>query len=354
MNASANLRRSYIRTSVLIPVPPAGDDSGDSSVKRRTLWPQGVEGDNAQRQQVVQTLDYRDYQARCVEQRDDSMPPPIKDYSLEDSTVEVEKSGSSRVRRMFTIFPYRDMSWVVTIMFVVGSSLFVAHAIMGLLPFINPALTTAPIVQPATILAGSCIFVVGGLCGLFAAFNANRGTLETSEGKSLEGGPNVVYRPALIGSAAWIWIPSMGHICALLKVLPFKAGLVLQLGGTILSISAVTGMPGVLDPRNFFLTQMLTFLPQVIGGSMFFVANCTLMIFAQEVWYKPNFGSGEWQGACSNAIGSAGLALTGVLLLQGNFPGASVVAFPAAFALLTGSVIQWYGLMEFHATRWAS
>ncbi|KAK2012845.1 hypothetical protein LZ32DRAFT_605166 [Colletotrichum eremochloae] len=357
MNASANLRKSYIRTSVLIPIPPTGPDAGDSTLKRRTLRAQAPEVDDAQRQRIVQTLDYLEYQTRCAMDREGSMPSPIKEYSLGNSTVEVQGSRGSQAKRMLTIYPFKDMNWVVTMFFVVGSIVFVINGALGLLPVINPALafpTLTTVALPATILMGAAMFMTGGILAVFAAFNANRGTLELTGGKSIEGDTNFVYRPALIGSPAWVWIPKAADVAALLRTLPFQAGLMQLSGGSILSVAAVAGIPGLIDPNDLALTQTLVFMPQVIGGSMFFVANFALMIFAQDVWYKPKFGSGEWLGATWNAFASSGFAITGGLLLLGDFSGASVVSFVASSAFLIGTIIQWYVLMEFHATPWAS
>ncbi|KAK1963008.1 hypothetical protein LY78DRAFT_585570 [Colletotrichum sublineola] len=357
MNASANLRSSYIRTSVLIPIPPTGPDAGDSTLKRRTLRAQAPEVDDAQRQQIVQTLDYLEYQTRCAMDREGSMPSPIKEYSIGNSTVEVQESRGSQAKRMLTIYPFKDMNWVVTMFFVVGSIGFVINGALGLLPIIDPALafpTLTTVAQPVTILIGAALFMTGGILALFGAFNANRGTLELAGGKSIEGDTNFVYRPALIGSPAWVWIPTAADVAGLLRTLPFKAGMLQLCGGSILSVSAVAGIPGVIDRSDLALTQTLIYMPQVIGGSMFFVANVALMIFAQDVWYKPKFGSGEWLGTACNAFASSGFAITGGLLLLGNFSGASVVSFVGSSSFLTGAIIQWYLLMEFHATPWAS
>ncbi|KAK2052600.1 hypothetical protein LY76DRAFT_598482 [Colletotrichum caudatum] len=357
MNASANLRKSFIRTSVLVPVPPAGSSLDDSTIRRRTLWPQAPEIDNEQRQWIVQTLEYIEYNTRCAVERENSLHSPIEKYSLENSTVEVQGSRSTQASRMFTIYPYKDMNWVVTMLFVLGSIVFLINAALGLLPFIDPALafpTLATVALPSTILISASMFMTGGILGMFAAFNADRGTLEKTGDKSAEGGASVIYRPALIGSPAWVWIPSAADAAAVLRTLPFQAGMMQLLGGSILYISAVASVPGLLDPNDLALTQTLVFMPQVIGGSMFFVANSALLIFAQDAWYKPKFGSGEWQGALWNAFGSSGFALTGVLLLRGDFFGASLMGFAGSFFFLVGSVIQWYVLMEFHATPWAS
>ncbi|KZL85082.1 integral membrane protein [Colletotrichum incanum] len=357
MNASANLRKSYIRTSALVPIPPVAPKLGDSTIKRRTGGSHGIEVDDIKRQRIVQTLDYLEYRTRCAIEREDCLPSPLKEYPLENSTVEVQGSRSSQVKRMLTIYPYKDMNWVVTMLFVVGSVVFVINAALGLAPFLDPSLafpTLATVALPSTILIGATMFMSGGILGVFAAFNADRGTLEKSDIKSIEGGANIIYRPALIGSQAWVWIPSAVDAAAVLRTVPFQAGLMQLSGGLILSIAAVAGIPGLLDPNNLFMTQALVFMPQVIGGSMFFIANFALMVYAQDSWCKPKFGSAEWQGALWNAVGSSGFAVTGLLLLQNDMFVASIISFAGSSAFLIGSIIQWYVLMEFHATPWAT
>ena len=192
------------------------------------------------------------------------------------------------------------------------------------------------------------MFITGGVLGVFAAFNADRGIIEKPDVKSIDGSSPAIYRPALIGSEAWIWIPSAADVASLLRTAPFVAGLVLLSGGVILSTSAVASIPGILDPMNLFLTQALVFTPQVIGGSLFFVANLALVMETQERW------ASDWQGAAWNALASAGFVITGILLLGDKILEASVVSFVASFSFLIGSVLQWYSLMEYHATPWAA
>ncbi|KAF5523523.1 hypothetical protein CGCA056_v005739 [Colletotrichum aenigma] len=352
MNASANLRASRIRTSILVPVqaPPR---LNNHALPSRTT---GIEVCSGERRRIVQTLDYLEYRVRCDMDREASLPSPIKEYTIEDA-IEVETSKRSQVARMFTIYPYKDMNWIVTMLFVVGSIAFVINAGFGLFPLLDPSLgfeTLATVAIPGTILIGASMFMTGGILGIFAAFNADRGTLEKSDTKSVDGDAPAIYRPALVGSEAWVWIPSAADFAALLRTVPFQAGLVMLSGGIILSTAAVAGFPGVLDPTNLFLLQALVFMPQVIGGSLFFLANTALLIQTQERWFKPRFWASDWQGAAWNTMASAGFIVTGVMLLTNEMFGSAVVSFIASTAFLVGSIIQWYALMEFHSTSWAA
>ncbi|TLD21049.1 hypothetical protein PspLS_09257 [Pyricularia sp. CBS 133598] len=389
MNAAAAARASIIRTS-MVPIPAGFAYSNDVESMQRPP-PQGMQGRDVgprrraaenpsddvsaeERQRVIQVLDYLEYKARCDFERQqqeqqqqrpeqksgfynagpndsfDSLnkPPP-------DVVVEVDSSSRGRIVRMFTIFPYRDMSWVVNMGFVTGSIIFVINAILGVLPIIDPTLafpTLTTVALPTTILMGACFFLVSGCLGFVAAFNANRGTVEVPI-KGAMSGAN--YRPALIGSESWVWIPSGPDFAKIAQTFPFQAGVFQLTGGMILSISAFAGIPGLLNPEeNLTLFQGLVFLPQVIGGSMFVFANIVLTIFVQDRWYKPKPSSADWQGGFWNAVGSTGFAITGVLLLLGDNNGAGWTSLYGSTAFLMGSVIQLYALMEFHPTPWAA
>lgn len=357
-----------LRTSVLIPIPGRPehyshkDDSPDTE-------PGGIQVPESERRRVIQTLNYLEYRIRSDIQKESSLRKE-DEQGHTISAVEVAPTALSQATRMFTIFPYKDMNYIVTMLFVVGSIAFVINAGFGLFPLLDPRLafdTLATLAIPATIMLGACMFLTGGFLGVFAAFNADRGTLENTttaatSAKSIDdddegnerGNGHAIYRPALIGSEAWVWIPSAADVVPVLRTVPFQAGLVMLSGGMILSTSAVASIPGVLDAQNIFLLQVLVFLPQVIGGTLFFLANAALVIESQERWYSPRFWSSEWQGAVWNTIASAGFAITGVLLLENLLLEAAVVSFVASSAFLIGSIFQWYALMEYHATPWAA
>ncbi|TLS27952.1 hypothetical protein PpBr36_02007 [Pyricularia pennisetigena] len=391
MNAAAAARASIIRTS-MVPIPAGLAYSNDVESIQRPPPTQGMQGRDVgprrravenpsddvspeERRRVIQVLDYLEYKARCDYERQqqhqqqqpssgqksgfytagpndsvDSLnkPPP-------DVVIEVDASSRGRIVRMFTVFPYRDMSWVVAFGFVLGSIVFMVNAVLGVLPVIDPALafpTLTTVALPATILLGAVLFLVSGCLGIVSAFNADRGTVEVPI-KGAMSGAN--YRPALIGSESWVWIPSAAIFAKVAQTLPFQAGAFQLTGGMILSVSAFAGLPGLLNPEeNLTLFQALVFLPQVIGGSMFTLANVALTMFVQDRWYKPKPSSADWQGGFWNAVGSSGFAITGVLLLLGDSNGAAWTSLYGSAAFLMGSVIQLYALMEFHPTPWAA
>ncbi|KAF0327725.1 integral membrane protein [Colletotrichum asianum] len=164
MNASANLRASRIRTSILVPVqaPPRLNQRSPAGLNNNAFPSRttGIEVGTGERRRIVQTLDYLEYRVRCDMDREASLPSPIKEYTIEDA-IEIETSRRSQVARMFTIFPYKDMNWIVTMLFVVGSIAFVINAGFGLFPLLEPSLgfeTLATVAIPGTaFLVGSII-----------------------------------------------------------------------------------------------------------------------------------------------------------------------------------------------------
>jgi hypothetical protein len=115
----------------------------------------------------------------------------------------------------------------------------------------------------------------------------------------------------------------------------------------VLSVSGIAGIPGIVDPMSPIF-PILVFWPQVIGGSMFFLANLVLVFCEQERWYKPDPMSAMWQGAFQSAVGGFGFMITGVFLLQGAFLEGGVAGLLGSWTFLIGSLIQWYVLMAYY------
>ncbi|KAL8369592.1 hypothetical protein RB595_000088 [Gaeumannomyces hyphopodioides] len=378
MNAGATLRASIIRTS-MVPVPfdRARSDAWSNDVEGLPRGPartaagsagkegaNGIDVDDGERQRVIGILQYLEYKTQCEWERERGATSVTIDdadsiYNPKGEVlqIDVEASAAGRITRMFTIFPYRDANWIVAVSFVIGSISFTVNAFLGMLPVWYDPTTLGPEIATATVATldgGALLFLTAGMLAIVTALNADRGTLEVPK-KNKEGIVEVKYRPALLGSPSWSWAPPAAQCAAVASTLPFQAGMAQMLGGIILSTSAVAGFPGVLNPmENFFLFQMLVFLPLIIGGSMFFLANLTLMIYIQDAWYKPKPSSADWQGFFWNMVASTGFALTGILLMMGDTPGSAYASLYGSILFLWGSITQWYALMEFHPTGWAS
>ncbi|OTA88165.1 hypothetical protein M434DRAFT_50865, partial [Hypoxylon sp. CO27-5] len=261
-----------------------------------------------------------------------------------------------QLARMFTIWPYRDANWIVAILFVVGSISFVVNAFFTLLTAFAPSTIfpgEAELAVPLTILFGAVLFLSGGTLGLVAGWNADKGTFEPVEYKT-EDGVTKTYKPALLGSNAWSWIPTAADFKAALRTFPFVLTLVQFSGGLILSISIVGGWPGVFAPDDIMSLQIFLFTPLSVGGMLFLFANLSLLIWLQDRWYKPKPSSASWQAAFWSSVGSANFAITGFALFMGDVSTSAIATFIGAWTFLVGSVFQWYDLMAFHPDGWAA
>lgn len=254
------------------------------------------------------------------------------------------ESFSTRVRKMYTIFPYRDPIWLVAVVFAIGSLDLVINACFDLIPQLNPDLqfeTNETIAIPTTVLIGSIFFFVAGIFDTFGALNADRGTIHTDKETQ-----KVTYRPALLGSPEFKWIPSWVKLWNLTMTnLAFQAGLIVLFGGVIFMFAGIVDYPELIsEEAPLFAT--IVFGPQIIHGALFFIANGMLAYSEQERWYKPKWWDADWQGAFLNTVGGFGFMMAGLFLFSENRIAAAVSALLGSWAFLIGSLIRWYVVME--------
>jgi len=253
---------------------------------------------------------------------------------------------SSRVRKMVTIFPYRDPIYLVAVVFALGSLDLVINGFFDLLPRLSPETafeTEETIAVPSTVLIGSILFFAAGIFDTFGALNADRGTLETSK----EDLGAVTYKPALLGTPEFKWIPSRTKFLELASTnLAFQAGLLVLFGGIIFMFAGIVDFPGVIPEESPFF-KLIVFGPQIIHGVIFLVANAMLAFSEQERWFKPKVADPDWQGAFLNSVGGLGFMLAGVFLFARWEESAAVAELAGSVAFLIGSLVRWYVVMEF-------
>ncbi|EOA88204.1 hypothetical protein ACJQWK_01614 [Exserohilum turcicum] len=352
MNASATVRASFIRQarmSIIAPSPiplhprPAQDEKLEAFVQ----------------------VDYIEHRRRCDEERaadtvvfDVEKNAEIKQIHIENtseppSVMDWEEEGTvgTRIKKMVTIFPYRDPIYLVAIIFLLGSVVLTVNAFLDLIPRAARTVISEreeAIVVPATILAGSILFFIAGVFDTFGALNADRGTIGTTKLKP----DKVVYRPALLGTPEFKWIPSWTKLWELTMTdLAFQAGLIVLFGGIIFMFGSILDFPGVV-PEESPLYASIVFGPQVIHGLLFFIANAMLAYSMQDCWYKPKYLDADWQSSVLNTIGGFSFMLAGLFLFQrddtidgGELKSASA-ALVGSWAFLIGSIIRWYVVLE--------
>ncbi|KAI7773611.1 hypothetical protein LA080_010238 [Diaporthe eres] len=281
-------------------------------------------------------------------------------YDIEwNKELEQNQYGSPGFREqlkvMATVYPYRDANWIIAILFIVGSISFAINGCSGLLPLVAP-LTTFPteatLAAPITNAIGAALFVTAGFLTMPAIWNTANSTIEPVSSSSSPSSKfeeqTPTYQPALLSSPSWVWLPSWGMLKDALKTTPFQSGAMQLVAGSVLTTSVVFGFPGVLAPDDLVGLSTFVFTPLLIGGGIFTISNMMPLLFAQERWYKPRFGSAAWQASLWNVIASILFAVAGVLFLSGDTLGGSVASFVGSWAFLIGSVVQWYDMMAFY------
>ncbi|RAR05458.1 integral membrane protein [Stemphylium lycopersici] len=350
MNASATIRASYIRQARMSIIEPA----------RTSLQPRPACDEKLQ---SFVHVDYAQHRDRCnsvrsaesivfdVEKNAEIRKAHIENTYLDltdgTSFMEWEEDSPVRVRlkRMFTVFPYRDPIYLVAIIFLIGSIDLVINASFELLPHSTASAsfeTEETVAAPTTILIGSILFFIAGIFDTFGALNADRGTI----GSTKLDPEHVKYRPALLGTPEFKWIPSWMKVWDLAMTnLAFQAGLVVLFGGVVFMFAGIVDFPGVVSEENPFFSSIV-FGPQVIHGLLFFFANAMLAYSEQERWYKPKIADPDWQSAFLNTVGGFGFAMAGFFLFQGESAGgkgelnAAIAAMVGSWAFLIGSVIR--------------
>ena len=302
MNAAAALRASYIAPLGGPPIS-AGARTPGFDVEARQL-----------RRRTFVAVEYRQYK----EQWDLNRIPTCE--GIYDVPLRVaDPTCGEKIKRMFTFFPYRDANWIIAVLFIAGSLVFIANAFLGLVPFVAPEAVFPGLLElsiPVTTLIGAGHFIIATILTILSSWNADKGTFEPAGGKASDTGTEKVYHPALLGSPQWSWWPTWKDFIAAARTVPFQATMIQFIGGIFLTTAAVFAFPGMIDPEDINALMTFGFLPVAIGGSMLFVANLALLFFAQEKWYKPKPLTASWQGPFWSTVGGFNFMLAGLLLLR--------------------------------------
>ncbi|PVH99291.1 hypothetical protein DM02DRAFT_615152 [Periconia macrospinosa] len=331
MNASATMRNAFIGTSRLSFCQ--ANIGGNPS----TRWPNRQPADPD-----FEAVDYVEYKAsmRAVK---------IEEGPIYDNTCDVKDRGmgkAAKLGKMFTQFPIRDPPYLVSILFFIGSLIFIANSVFGLIPFIAPQWEfphLMDIFYPVTIFVAASTYFAAGIIDMLGAFNAENGIMEIAKNK--RGVPVLEHQPALLGSEEWSW-STCGRFRKLMRSDPnFQAGFFMFCGGMVLNIGAYPTIPGLMDPNSAYFPY-LAFVTLIVGGWIVFVANSVAMFAKQKRWWRLKVTDAGWQGRLWFGLGGIGFMLTGVFLLLAESVMAAWVSLAGNACLLLGSIIVWYDTME--------
>ncbi|KAK9326549.1 hypothetical protein V1520DRAFT_137787 [Lipomyces starkeyi] len=290
---------------------------------------------------------------------------------------------------MFTYYPYWDISYLIGILFTLGSVVWVINSFFAWLPLDDPGTVLTNEVLTGggvTAFIGATIFELGSVLLVLEAMNANhegcfgwavvealQGIAELETGgtllqvirkederdhhynrSSLLGTPTSVSPPSdpmklsdQSDTISWQWLPSLHELRThYMREIGFLASLSQLVGATIFWISGLTALPGINNKMSQGLLDGLYWTPQIVGGTGFIVSGVLFMLETQRNWYVPEPRSLGWHIGLWNLIGAFGFTLCGALGPAYNNSGAqyeaSLATFWGSWSFLIGSVIQWY------------
>ncbi|KAH7045957.1 hypothetical protein B0J12DRAFT_146649 [Macrophomina phaseolina] len=306
------------------------------------------------------------------------------------------------VVRMFTAFPVWDISYLVAVIFTLGSIVWVINAFFVFLPLIRPSSEFHnEILYGGGISAfvGATLFEVGSVLLLLEAVNENRtgcfgwaverllhqGTSNATaqvvqaekhaDSEKAIAGPSVHVRPVvpcdhhhsnrrnLVAPASdpanarkWRWLPSWKELRThYFRELGFLASLIQFVAATIFWIAGFTSLPGIYDHMSSGLTDGVYWTPQIIGGFGFILSGAFFMIETQMTWWKPAPSVLGWHIGFWNLIGGVGFTLCPAFGYDRSSWAqyqASCSTFWGSWAFLIGSVIQWYESLDKHPVEY--
>ncbi|KJZ70261.1 hypothetical protein HIM_10342 [Hirsutella minnesotensis 3608] len=304
-------------------------------------------------------VDWPSFKQECEEQRApsaiiDNYELPIHEVGSEPPLI----SFLGGLKRVCTVYPYRDLQWIVALLFFIGSSAFAVRSLLILVPTMYQETALDDRIKagfPTVTVVGAAILLFGNQMTIFAAFNINRGVEDKDEnieekGQSLTEG----YHPALLGSKEWTWWPPFAELKSDFLLNPaFRAGIMSMLGIWTLTTSAIAGIPGVIhESTREYLLQFRHFVvfPQIVGGGILALAALRLMTLTQSRWYKPAFFSLAWHSSCLNMLGAGFISASGIITL--TVPGARILSALAnmagAWLLLVASFIHLLMVVELY------
>jgi len=295
---------------------------------------------------------------------------------------------------MFSTYPYWDVSYLVAVVFTLGSLVWCINAFFVWLPLVDPSTEFKDEITSGggiTAFIGATIFFFGSLLLMIEAVNENRAdcfgwaleeVLEergmfrlkpdgcihhhqnkhnfVGKGKASEGKPSLDTtmepkdQPTSKSARTWTWWPTWHELTShYFKEVGFLACLAQMIGATIFWISGFTALPPLYDRLTTTSAQNGAYwAPQVIGGTGFIVSGTLFMLETQQKWYLPAPKVLGWHIGVWNLIGGIGFTLCGALGFAATNSGAvyegSLATFWGSWCFLIGSVIQWFESLDKH------
>lgn len=288
-------------------------------------------------------------------------------------TKQRQSTNSSRAvlrgaAKMLVRFPVWDVSYLVAIVFTLGSVVWCINGCFAWLPLAAPHTEFGGEADVAGILAfvGATIFEVGSVLMLLEAVNENRSdcfgwALEEAVEEHGHHAQSCQHhhsdktsllpsRDNSVPGRKWSWWPSAHELRThYIRELGFLAALFQFAGATIFWMAGFTSLPPIYDSLSVGVANGTFWLPQVVGGCGFIVSSLCIMLEVQTKWWLLSMRSLGWHVGFWNLVGAVGFTLCGALGfgVEGSEGEAveyasALSTFVGSWAFLIGSVIQWY------------
>ncbi|KAA8574407.1 hypothetical protein EYC84_005883 [Monilinia fructicola] len=265
---------------------------------REDYW---MDGDRERKEIIMRTWRSRDNRKgrHAITLPPSAAAPSNPQYPTSTSTYHAILAG---LLRMITRFPYYDISYLIAMIFTLGS-------------------------------------IIWNLVG------------KSGERRSDE--EEAKRAPATTSSThTWQWCPSLASLSThYVHSLGFLACSAQLFGASIFWISGFTALPPIYT--HFTSTRAANsayWLPQVVGGTGFIVSGLLFMLETQSAWYRPAWRTLGWHIGAWNLVGGIGFTLCGALGFAAQNSGAvyqgSLATFWGSWCFLVGSVVQWYESLE--------
>lgn len=307
--------------------------------------------------------------------------------------------------RMFTVFPYWDVSWLIGVSFTIGCMLFIACGFFYWLPIAYPDTTFAheqDVAGGLTSFIGATLFQIGAFLLMLESWNDRAetkfgGAMETffaerfsfrrggapkekeSDGETptpdlatpepaVHADENAYPEPTRpqpkteqrafsenrvgntnpFGEREWQWLPSWHDVKThYIYEIGFLASATMSLGATIFYTCGILALPGI--NLSVPVKWGIYYLPYLVGGILFALASIFYILETQPNWYTPQPFKIGWHIGFFNLIGGIGWTVAASFgYCEQHFCHyqGELALIWASCAFTFGSALQWYESLD--------
>lgn len=282
---------------------------------------------------------------------------------------------------MCTVFPYWDISYLVSVFFAVGCLIFIVCGLFSWLPLVAPSseFPGEATAGGVTAFVGATLFQIGAVLLVIEACNENQtgcfGWALKQVAHGSEAANGYVQSVRIFAKAApdsckhhhrrgrkkelmtqpqpgrkWEWWPTWHELKThYIHEMGFVASISLTLGATVFYIAGICALPGIYQNMSIGVARGVYWLSYLLGGVIFIFASVLYMLETQPNWYTPAPRLLGWHIGLWNLIGSVGWTLSasfGYCTSTGCEYQTALTLIWASVSFLIGSLLQWYEALD--------